>query len=211
MINIKSKNDEAILFIDLKDKIPNAIIDMKYSYHDNFTGVPVPGYKANKALFSRQAADALSIAAQQFLHKGYLIKIFDTYRPQKAVDFFVTWSGDLDDQKMKSSHYPHVNKSDFFELGYLARKSSHTRGSAVDLTLVDSKTGEELDMGTIFDFMDDKSHFPYQGFSPEVLENRSLLRSVMIDVGFEPYDKEWWHFMLKNEPYPTTYFDFDVV
>ena len=211
MLNMEWKSYDSVSFVDLKDIIPDAIIDMKYSYHDNFTGVPVPGYKANKALFSKQAADALFNAAQQFLHKGYLIKVFDTYRPQKAVDFFVTWSSDLDDQKMKASHYPNINKSHFFELGYLARKSGHTRGSAVDLTLVDFKTGKELDMGTIFDFLDEKSHFPYQGFSREVLENRALLRSVMMDAGFEPYDKEWWHFRLKNEPYPTTYFDFDVI
>ena len=141
---------------------------------------------------------------------GLSIKIFDAYRPQQAVNHFVRWAKVMNDTLMKKIYYPDIQKSELFTLGYIALKSGHTRGSTVDLTIVDIKTNKELDMGSSYDFFGEKSHPYYKKITDKQTKNRMLLRSIMIKNGFIPYDNEWWHFTLKNELYPTTYFNFTI-
>ena len=139
---------------------------------------------------------------------GYQLKIFDAYRPATAVRHFVLWGIEDQDLRMKPFFYPDLEKQELFSKGYIAKQSSHSRVSAVDLTLLDMQTGKEVDMGSPFDFFSEISHPDYKGITPEQYDNRMLLRKVMMRHGFEPYDCEWWHFVLKDEPYPDTYFDF---
>ena len=139
-------------FVYITDKIPTAILEIRYFSEDNFIGTVIDGYHAPKAILNKEAAQALKKAADNLYEQGYYIKIFDAYRPQRAVDHFIRWAKDLDDIKMKEKYYPDLDKSLLFKLGYIAEKSGHSRGSTVDLTLVDISTGEELDMGSGFDF-----------------------------------------------------------
>jgi D-alanyl-D-alanine dipeptidase len=139
---------------------------------------------------------------------GLSLKIFDAYRPQQAVDHFVRWAKVMNDTLMKQLYYPDVQKSELFTLGFIASKSGHTRGSTVDLSIVDVKTNKEVDMGSSYDFFGEKSHPFYKKITEAQMKNRMLLRTIMIKNGFIPYDNEWWHFTLKDEPYPTTYFNF---
>ena len=142
--------------------------------------------------------------------QGYRLKIFDTYRPACAVKHFVLWGIEDQDIRMKPYFYPELEKQELFLKGYVAKKSSHSRGSTVDLTLLDMATGKELDMGSPFDLFSEKSHPDFRGISDEQYENRMILRNVMLRNGFAPIDCEWWHFTLKDEPYPDTYFDFPL-
>lgn len=198
-------------FVYLKEVDSSIIQEIKYFTHDNFTGKPVKGYESGECILTREAALALSRLQQTLLPQSLGLKIYDGYRPQQAVNDFIVWSQDASDQKMKKEYYPDVNKSDFFTSGYLAEKSSHSRGSTVDLTLVHLPVpgGEplEMDMGTRFDFMDALSHSLNQTIHEQARRNRLFLRKLMQEAGFEPYDMEWWHFTLENEPYPDTYFD----
>jgi D-alanyl-D-alanine dipeptidase len=201
-------------FVYLRDIDSSIIQDVKYFTHDNFIGRPIKGYEVAECVLTQEAALALSKIQQQLMSQHLSLKIYDGYRPQTAVNDFIAWSRDASDQKMKKDYYPNVNKADFFTLGYLAEKSSHSSGSTVDLTLVHlsaaNNTPIEMTMGTRFDFMDDLSHFLSPNIREEERNNRIFLSGVMQEAGFEPYDKEWWHFSLKNEPYPDTYFDFPV-
>ena len=163
------------------------------------------------ALLSKQAAAALKKASDELVQLGYRLKIYDAYRPQKAVDHFVRWSKNIEDTLMKRYFYPDLDKSVLFAQEYIAEKSGHTRGSTVDLTLFDMTTEKEVDMGGTFDFFGEQSHPDYKKtLTDEQYSNRMLLRNVMIKHGFKPLDSEWWHFTLKDEPFPDTYFDFDV-
>lgn len=144
------------------------------------------------------------------MQRGYVIKLWDAYRPQRAVNHFLRWADDLSDQSTKAEFYPNIDKADIFVLDYLAYKSEHTRGSAVDITLVDLKTGQELDMGSTYAMLDRVSHLDAVGLTPEQEQNRALILEIMEQAGFEPYEKEWWHFHFINDPYPDTYFDFTV-
>jgi D-alanyl-D-alanine dipeptidase len=197
-------------FAYVTDIISTAELEIRYFSNDNFTGAVVDGYEAPKAILTREAAEALKNAADALYENGYYIKIFDAYRPQRAVNHFIRWAQDLNDTKMKEKYYPELDKSVLFELGYIAEKSGHSRGSTVDLTLVEISTGEELDMGSGFDFFGEISNHGTHLITPEQEKNRNILRDAMVDAGFEVYPEEWWHYKLKNEPYPDTYFDFPV-
>lgn len=197
-------------FCLLTDSIPDAVLDLRYCSTNNFVGVRIDGYEEPVALITKKAATALRKASDEFRKQGYKIKIYDAYRPQRAVDHFVRWSKDPSDTAMKSVFYPHIQKTTIFSRGYVARKSKHSRGSTVDMTLVDLKTGQEIDMGGIFDYFGSTSRAISEQITPAQQQNRLLLRDVMIQNGFQPVQGEWWHFTLRNEPYPTTYFDFPV-
>ncbi len=198
-------------FVSVSRLIPDAVIDMRYFSDYNFVGEVIDGYEANCALLTYEAALALQAAGEDFRSQGLLLKVFDAYRPQSAVDHFYSWSLDMTDTKMKSEFYPDIDKSQLYSQGYIAYRSGHSRGSTIDLTLVDMATGQELDMGGEFDLFDESSSYYYSyGLSSEQVANRQLLRSVMTSHGFTAYDAEWWHFSLSDEPYPYTYFDFPV-
>ena len=180
---------------------------------NNFLGTRVDGYKSNRAILSVPAAEALKGVQEELRTFGLGLKIFDAYRPQQAVNHFVRWAKDIKDTKNKAGFYPDVDKKNLFRDGYIASKSGHTRGSTVDLTIVSLKkpeVGRQLDMGTTFDYFGQPSWPGNLAMSADVRANRMLLQGLMVRHGFAIYDKEWWHYTLKNEPYPETYFDFPV-
>ena len=209
-------------FVNLSDVVPDAIIEARYFATYNFVGARVDGYLEPVVLYTREAAAALKEVSDDVKARGYRLKVYDAYRPQCAVDHFVRWGKDLADSLMKPYFYPEVDKSLLFERGYIAEKSGHTRGSAIDLTLFDMATGKELDMGGVHDWFGIESHPDYGGnpdtgeytggvqITEEQFRNRMILREAMLRHGFQPYDCEWWHFSLKDEPYPDTYFTFPV-
>lgn len=197
-------------FVVLEDVIPDLVVDARYAGTDNFTGQVVPGYQSARLLLTRQAALALSGVQQTLAVAGLACKVFDAYRPQRAVDFFIHWTRLPDRADLKRDYYPDIEKTELFKLGFLVRQSSHSRGSTVDLTLIDRSSGAELDMGTPFDFFDVSSRPDSLAASAQQRANRMLLRTVMGDYGFLPLAEEWWHFTLQNEPYPDSAFDFLV-
>jgi len=198
-------------FVYLKEEIPSLLINLRYASSENFTGKIVPGYNSSKAIGTKELATALKKVQAKLKDNGLGLKIFDAYRPQSAVNSFMSWSESYSDTLRKQEYYPNINKKSLFELGYIAEKSGHTRGSTVDITLihlVGINKGKELDMGGNWDFFGERSHFNFTKITPEQKQNRELLQKVMTREGFSPYKKEWWHFSLKNEPFPETYFDF---
>ena len=197
-------------FVLLSDVVPHIVQEIRYFSTYNFVGERIDGYEEPIALMTREAARALKGVSNELMVKGYRLKVFDAYRPTCAVKHFIYWAIEDEDVRMKPYFYPELEKQDTFARGYIARQSSHSRGSAVDLTLLDMKTGKELDMGGPFDYFSEVSHPDYRGITDEQYENRMLLRSVMVRNGFEPYECEWWHFRLKDEPFPDTYFNFPV-
>ena len=197
-------------FVYVDDIIPNIVVDAKYSSKDNFVGNIIDGYSSNLAILSKESAIALSLVQNDLNEKSLGLKIFDGYRPQKAVNNFVQWASDESDIATKEIHYPDLNKSTLIPSGYIASKSGHSRGSTVDLTIITLETSEELDMGTEFDFFGVQAHFSYENLSAIQKENRALLKSTMEKHGFKYYKNEWWHYTLVNEPYKDTYFDFDI-
>ena len=198
-------------FVSVSDIVPDVLLDIRYYSSFNFVGTRIDGYEAPIALLTKQAADALSKANDKAKELGYILKIFDCYRPQMAVDHFVRWAEDVDDIKTKKYFYPELDKSSLFELGYIASKSSHTRGSTVDLTLFDMKTQKDIDTGGTFDFFGKISWAENkEDITTIQADNRKLLRDIMIDAGFKPLKEEWWHFTLTDEPYPDTYFNFPI-
>lgn len=182
--------------------------ELRYGTSNNFIGKPIDGYLKDSLIISKPAAKALKEIQTKLMLSGLSLKIFDAYRPQQAVDHFVRWAKVMNDTLMKQLYYPDVQKSELFTLGFIASKSGHTRGSTVDLSIVDVKTNKEVDMGSSYDFFGEKSHPFYKKITEAQMKNRMLLRTIMIKNGFIPYDNEWWHFTLKDEPYPTTYFNF---
>ena len=197
-------------FIYLQDVDSSINQDMRYFSENNFMGARITGYEAAVCITLRKIAAALSDIQKQLAKQSLGLKVFDCYRPQMAVDEFVVWSQNSADQKMKHLYYPNVNKADFFKLGYISNQSAHTRGSAVDLTIIELETQQELNMGTRFDFMDEMSHSLTERVQGEARKNRLLLRKLMMKAGFEPLETEWWHFRYINEPFPETYFNFPV-
>lgn len=193
-------------FVRIDQLIPDIIIDLKYAGCDNFIGAVVDGYEQAEALLSRPAAEALAKVAADLRQQNLRIKIFDAYRPQRAVEHFLRWANSAEDHRTKAHFYPALEKPQLFEQGYLFSRSSHSRGSTVDLTLVDER-GEELDMGTIFDFFGPQSWPESADVSPRQRANRDRLQRVMQRHGFVGVREEWWHFTLRNEPYPDQYFD----
>ena len=197
-------------FVLLADYVPDIVQEIRYYSTYNFIGERIDGYEEPCALLTKEAARALKSASKELIVQGYRLKIFDAYRPICAVKHFVLWGIEDQDIRMKPYFYPDLEKQELFAKGYIARQSSHSRGSAVDLTLLDIKTGKEVDMGSPFDLFSEVSHPDYRGISEEQYENRMHLQQVMIRNGFQPLGCEWWHFSLENEPYPDTYFAFPV-
>lgn len=197
-------------FVDIYLSIPTIDLDVRYFTEDNFVGAAIDGYGAGKVYLTRATVDALKIVQEELNSYGLGLKIFDGYRPQMAVDHFVRWAEDLADTKMKSHYYPSVDKKNLFRDGYIAARSGHSRGSTVDLTLIALESGEELDMGTAWDFFDLKSWPSSKAVNEQQRANRLLLRTVMLGNGFKPLAEEWWHFTLENEPFPDTYFEFQI-
>ena len=198
-------------FVYLDEAIPGIVIELKYTSDDNFVGQPIDGYEHGHAILSEPAAAALAEVQAALQPFGLGLKVFDAYRPQRAVDHFVRWAGDLDDQRTKPDFYPDVAKEDLFEEGYIAERSGHSRGSTVDLTIVyrdDAETTRELDMGSSYDFFGPISWPDSSAVTAQQRANRALLQNVMVTHGFNHYAQEWWHFTLEGEPYPDTYFDF---
>ena len=197
-------------FVLLGDYVPAILQEIRYYSTFNFIGDRIDGYEEPCALLTKEAARALKGVSGELLVQGYRLKVFDAYRPVSAVKHFVLWGIEDQDVRMKPWFYPELDKNALFAEGYIAKRSSHSRGSTVDLTLLDMKTGKELDMGSPFDLFSEVSHPDYRGVSQEQYENRMLLQEAMVRGGFVPLDCEWWHFTLANEPYPDTYFEFPV-
>ena len=197
-------------FVVVRQVIPDAILEIRYHSTFNFVGDRIDGYDEPCALLTREAALALKAASDDLMAQGYRIKIYDAYRPQDAVNHFVRWAKDLGDTRMKAYFYPEVDKSQLFSSGYIAKRSGHSRGSTVDITLFDLSTGKDADMGGTFDYFGDASHYEYKKLTPEQKNNRLILRKAMTAHGFKPISTEWWHFTLIDEPYPDTYFNFPV-
>ena len=209
-------------FVNITDVVPDAIIEARYFATYNFVGARIDGYLEPTALMTREAAEALKAVSDDVKAQGYRLKIYDAYRPQRAVDHFVRWGKELTDTLMRQYFYPNEEKAFLFERGYIAEKSGHSRGSTIDLTLFDMATGKELDMGGVHDWFGIESHPDFGGdpdtgeftggvqITEEQFRNRMILRGAMLRHGFKPYDCEWWHFTLENEPYPDTYFNFPL-
>lgn len=222
-----ARSDGSEYFVNITDVVPDVILEIRYHSTYNFVGTRVDGYEQPTALLTWQAADSLKVVNDELRKMGYGLKIFDAYRPQKAVDHFVRWAADLADTSMKQSFYPEVDKSVLFEQEYIMEKSGHTRGSTVDLTLFYLSNGKDVDMGATFDWFGVESHPDFCGnpetgeylggrsaagrsITAEQFANRMILRRAMLRHGFKPLDSEWWHFTLRNEPFSDTYFKFPV-
>ncbi|HEY6996181.1 MAG TPA: M15 family metallopeptidase [Xanthobacteraceae bacterium] len=197
-------------FVDAETVVEGLVVDMRYFGANNFVGEKIDGYERPRCLLSIQAAQALAAVQRSLAARGLGLKVFDCYRPQRAVAHFVRWGHSVDDVKRKAEFYPDVDKRDLFRDGYIATHSGHSRGSTVDLTLVRRADARELDMGTPFDFLSPKAWPSDRSVSREAQNNRALLAEAMRAGGFRPYAKEWWHFTLANEPFPHSYFDFPV-
>ena len=197
-------------FVLLADFDPYIIQEIRYYSTYNFVGDRVDGYEDPIAILTIEAARALKAVSGELNVQGYRLKVYDAYRPARAVKHFVLWGIDDQDIRMKPYFYPDLEKYEIFAQGYIAKQSSHSRGSAVDLTLFDMRTGKEADMGGPFDLFSEVSHADYRGITEEQYDNRMTLRRAMIRGGFKPLECEWWHFALDDEPYPDTYFDFPV-
>lgn len=209
-------------FVNIMDVVPDAILEIRYYSSYNFVGERIDGYLQPTALLTKRAADSLKAVSDDVIKMGYRLKIYDAYRPQMAVDHFVRWAANVPDIRMKKYFYPNLDKSVLFEQEYIMEKSGHTRGSTVDLTLFDMNTEKELDMGGTFDWFGPESHPDFGGdpvkmkysgnvdITEEQFRNRMILRAAMLRHGFKPLDSEWWHFTLKDEPFPDTYFTFPV-
>ena len=221
--------EDSSQFVTITDVVPDAILEIRYYSTYNFVGARIDGYLQPTALLTRQAADSLRAVSDDLKALGYRIKIFDAYRPQMGVDHFVRWAANIADTLMKPYFYPDLDKSVLFEQEYIMEKSGHTRGSTVDLTLFDMATEREVDMGATFDWFGPESHPDFCGnpetgeytgdnsasptgrsITEEQFNNRMILRNAMVRHGFKTLDSEWWHFTLKDEPFPDTYFTFPV-
>ena len=224
-----SATDDTSQFVTLTDVVPDAILEIRYFGTYNFVGDRIDGYLEPTALLTKQAADSLRAVSDDVISLGYRLKIYDAYRPQKAVDHFVRWAEDIADVRMKAYFYPDLDKNVLFPQEYISARSGHSRGSTLDLTLFDMTTEKELDMGGTFDWFGPESHPDFcgnpetgeytgdNGKSPvgrsitaEQFRNRMILRAAMLRHGFIPFPTEWWHFTLKDEPFPDTYFTFPV-
>lgn len=200
-------------FVDVREAVPGIVVTARYAGNDNFTGGPITGYEADKVIVSKPVAVALAEIQVELAAEGLALKLFDGYRPQRAVDHFMRWIADSDDTDNKADYYPDVAKADLVKLGYIAEKSGHSRGGSVDLTIVSLEPGgewRELDMGSSWDLFDEKSHAGSTLVDANAQANRKKLTDLMVKHGFKPYSEEWWHFTLADEPYPNIYFDFPI-
>jgi D-alanyl-D-alanine dipeptidase len=197
-------------FVDAADVVPGLIVEARYFWTHNFVGRRIDGYEAAKCLLARPAAAALAQVQRDLASQGLGLKAFDCYRPARAVAHFVRWARDTGDQARKAEFYPEVDKRTLFANGYISARSGHSRGSTIDLTLVRLADGRELDMGTPFDFFGAQSGLGSRSITPAAQANRKFLAGAMQRRGFRAYEKEWWHYTLRGEPYPDIYFDFPV-
>jgi D-alanyl-D-alanine dipeptidase len=197
-------------FVDAAVVVDGLVVEMRYFGTDNFVGAPVDGYEAPRCLLTMQAANALAAVQRDLSARGLGLKVYDCYRPLRAVAHFRRWARDIGDARRKREFYPDVDKRNLFALGYLSTRSSHARGSTVDLTLVTRRDGAEVDMGSPFDFFGARSHRHAVGVGPRQHGNRQLLAEAMGRRGFRASSKEWWHFTLAGEPFPKKSFDFPV-
>ena len=198
-------------FVLLSDVIPDLLLDLRYYSTFNFIGDRIDGYEQSCAILTRKAALALKKVSQDAIAIGCRLMVYDAYRPQTAVNHFSRWANDAQDTRMKSYFYPKLEKNRLFELGFILRKSAHSRGSTVDLTLFDMKLGRKVDMGSNFDFFGQRSRSDYvRNLTEEQQNNRATLRALMTRHGFSSLKEEWWHFTLLDEPFPDTYFSFPV-
>lgn len=197
-------------FVYAKDIIPDLDVELRYYNNYNFVGRPIYGYDADKLIMTKKTALALKKVQKELQNKNLCIRVYDAYRPQRAVNHFVKWAKDIDDKVNKHIFYPEVKKENLFKEGYIASRSGHSRGSTLDLTIVDRNTGEPLDMGSPFDFFGEESWVYCEDITSEQKRNRQLLKNIMTKFGFRNYPKEWWHFTLRQEPFPGTYFDFPI-
>jgi D-alanyl-D-alanine dipeptidase len=197
-------------FVFVDEFVPGIRWDAKYATWDNFTGKPVDGYLANRIVGTIALCAGLVRARDRAASLGFGLLLWDGYRPQRAVDCFLRWSEQPEDGRTKPRHYPNIGRAEMFDKGYVAAQSGHSRGSTVDLTLFHLATGELAPMGGDHDLMDPISHHDATGIRRVEARSRRHLRSIMEDSGFSSYECEWWHYTLKDEPYPDTYFDFPV-
>lgn len=198
------------LFVDVATIVPGVRIDLRYATANNFVGTPIDGYGAPRALLTLPAAEALAKVAADVAADGYVLKLFDCYRPARAVAHFARWAADAADQHTKADYYPEHRKDELFDLGYLAARSSHSRGSTTDLTLAYASSGADVDMGTGFDLFSTRSWLSSTDVTQQQQANRQRLASAMERAGFAPFFMEWWHFTLRDEPFPDTYFDVPI-
>lgn len=197
-------------FVYVKSVIPDLDVELKYYTNHNFVGDTIDGYRSNHLILTRAAAEQLKLVQGELQEQNMCLKVFDGYRPQRAVNHFIRWARDLNDTVNKSVFYPNVKKRNLFKEEYIASRSGHSRGSTVDLTIIDGNTGEPLDMGSPFDFFGKESWVDYPNITEQQKKNRQLLQQIMLKHNFRNYPKEWWHFTLRWEPFPKTYFDFEV-
>jgi D-alanyl-D-alanine dipeptidase len=197
-------------FVDIRSVAPDIVVEMRYAGAENFVGRPIGGYEAPVCLLTREAANALAAVHESLRAEGRGLKVYDCYRPTRAVADFAAWARDLDDQRTKAEYYPNVDKARLFELGYIAERSGHSRGSTVDVTIVDRGTGAEIDMGTPYDLFDPRSWPADESVGAAARANRLALQGAMRTYGFVPLQEEWWHFTPENEPHPDAYFDVPV-
>lgn len=221
-------------FVDLNDAIPSIVLDIRYYTVHNFVGERVNGYNAPKCIITKKAADSLARVQKELMDAGFSLKVYDCYRPQRAVSHFVRWAKDVGDTKTKKEFYPTIEKRNLFRDGYIAERSGHSRGSTVDLTIVPMPVPAQegytpgqilhecylpaekrfkdngIDMGTGFDCFHELSHTANREIGDTQRVSRLLLKTLMEKYGFVNYDREWWHYTLKDEPYPDTYFDFVI-
>ena len=203
-------SNDASGFVSIGEVVPEVLLDIRYYSSFNFIGERIDGYEEPVALLTREAAMALKKVSREAVERGWRLKIFDAYRPQKAVDHFVRWAKDLMDIRMKPYFYPELEKKDIIPQHYIAEHSGHSRGSTLDLTLFDMASQRDADMGGTFDYFGERSHPDYGGITKKQQQNRMLLQKLMVKHGFRPLASEWWHFTLEEEPYPDTYFIFPV-
>ena len=197
-------------FVHVKTIIPDLDVELRYFTTNNFVGDTLNGYNANNLILTKQAAEALKLVQDELRNQNLCLKVYDGYRPQRAVNQFVAWAKILNDTIKKQQFYPKVQKRNLFNDGYIASRSGHSRGSTLDLTITNGNTGEPLDMGSPYDFFGEESWIDYQGITEAQKSNRDLLQKVMQKYNFRNYAYEWWHFTLRWEPFPDTYFDFEV-
>ncbi|WP_179351757.1 M15 family metallopeptidase [Winogradskyella vidalii] len=197
-------------FVYVKSIIPDLDVELRYFTTNNFVGDTIDGYNANRLILTKATAEKLKLVQNELQEQNLCLKVYDGYRPQPAVNHFIRWAKDLNDTINKQQFYPNVLKKDLFNSGYIASRSGHSRGSTIDLTIIDGQTGEPLDMGSPYDFFGKSSWIAHEDLTEQQVKNRQLLQTVMQKHNFRNYAKEWWHFTLRWEPFPKTYFDFEI-
>ena len=197
-------------FVYVKSIIPDLDVELRYNTTNNFVGKRIDGYNSNKLILTNETAVALKQVHEALQNQNVCLKVYDGYRPQRAVNHFMRWAANLNDTINKQVFYPEIDKKRLFEEDYIATRSGHSKGSTVDVTLIDGNTGKPLDMGSSYDFFGEASWIDYPKLTATQKANRQLLLTTMLKYGFKNYPKEWWHFTLKNEPFPNTFFDFPI-